>query len=1754
MSASRLFFSKAPVEPFVSSRLARWIVAIIIVTAVANAGIAGIYVHQQHNIHRIKTIADTIHHGRIDLAKGFLHLSQDGGHGSPFDRSKGLALINQSISSLERSIGDLGLGDAARWENFDKSLRSFRSRLAEASKSGADTQTQQVSMRLAFNELEEQVVLLDNFAQAHYNKVSSEVFREFFIVLCMAALLLAITSFIIIHTSRTIKVYDVALEEGQLFAGDVINSITANIAVLDRNGDIIAVNEAWMQFARENDCPERDAYVGTNYLKVCEEAHRRDGDELAAQVMQSIQSVLEGTETTFSIEYPCHSPNKERWFYMRAARLRGKGTGVVITHADITGRKRAEEEIKAINVFLDRVIDMAPFAMWISDKKGTVIRVNRSLCESINLTEDNIVGKYNVFNDVNLKNQGIMTTVQRAFEEHETVRFGVFWKAAEAGHDDLRGGHDMHIDVSMFPILDSKGELLYVVCQWVDITELKHAEQALKKSAHQYRLLAQNTSDWIFFFDKDFNITYSSPSVENLTGYTAEEFIGNRDKFLEIVHPDDRPMVEEHRQHDSLCLDKTEIEYRIFHKDGSVRWIGHICKSVFDENGQYVGRQGANRDISARKQVEESLRRSEEHYRLIADNTADTITLLDMNLKRTYVSPSIFRLRGYTVAETMSHSLAEALTPASLIEVNRIMEEEMAREAAGNAPPDRSQTVELEQFCKDGSTIWAETTLSFIRDKEGKPLSILAVSRNISERKHAQEALIKSEARYKRIISTAKEGIAMTDENHRIVFVNTSMVEMTGYGEEELLGHNMLTMIFPEDVPEHREKMRQRREGATDVYERRFRRKDGRELWTIVSASPILDEQQRFQGSFAMFTDITLRKKTERDLEEERRSLERRVAERTAELTQANLLAEDLYNNAPCGYHSLSTDGVVVYINDTELGWLGYSREEVVGKTKFTEWLTPESLEHFQKNFPVFKQQGFIRDLEFNLVRKDGTILPVLISATAVLDKEGYYLMSRSTVIDYTSQQNAAKELKEANLTLVRASKMKEQFLSTMSHEIRTPLNAIVMLNHLLADSGLTLKQQQLVRKMDLSSRNLLGIVSDILDFSKIEAGRIDLETIPFDLDEVLDNLSNLATVKAQEKDLEMVFLVDEYVPHHLVGDPIRLGQVLHNLAGNAVKFTESGEIVISVAALKCEDGSVELEFRVQDTGIGMDRKELEHVFQPFTQADASTTRRYGGTGLGLAISKSLVSLMGGTLTAESEPGAGSIFRFTALFGLQEKKEYVERTAPQRIQGMRVLVADDKESLRRFIAGTLKHFSLETTTVETGAEAIEEAGRAHDRKQPYGLILLDYGMPNMNGMEAARRIKNIAALSRIPILLMVTNPIGNAEIQKALERGIVFLLTKPVSRSTLFDAIITVFAEPERKPATIEKKPAGRFDHARILLVEDNEINQDIVRTLLEDADMDVSTASNGEEAVTAFMHAREKPFDLILMDIRMPLMDGYQATREIRSHDPSYRAPIIAMTAEAIAGTAEKILQAGMNDYITKPIDPERLLNRISYWLRPERSEPGRDRQTVPPAASSLDVQEGLSRVRGDRALYRRLLAKFKKDHSGFLEKVRAGIDTLDYDGVAATLHGMKGLAGNIGATRLFDQVTKMEKAIRSNERSPNEVQNMLEGLTSAFQALVGDISAFEETTEQEKPVELPQESPTREVMEETLATMAGYLEESDARAADYMSVFRKVFRDSVYFSTVQEIETNVSHYDYQKALAVLHALKGTIEHQEGK
>jgi signal transduction histidine kinase/DNA-binding response OmpR family regulator/HPt (histidine-containing phosphotransfer) domain-containing protein len=764
-------------------------------------------------------------------------------------------------------------------------------------------------------------------------------------------------------------------------------------------------------------------------------------------------------------------------------------------------------------------------------------------------------------------------------------------------------------------------------------------------------------------------------------------------------------------------------------------------------------------------------------------------------------------------------------------------------------------------------------------------------------------------------------------------------------------------------------------------------------------------------------------------------------------------------------------------------------------------------------------------------------LLPTVALNTTILAAK----LETQQLLEHTQAQ--AAELAVARDAAEAATNAKSDFLANMSHEIRTPMNAIIGMSHLALKTELDPRQRGYVRKIQQSGQHLLGIINDILDFSKVEAGKLTIETIDFDLEKVLENVSDLICEKASAKGLELIFHIDPVVDMHPRGDPLRLGQILINFCNNAVKFTERGEIVVTARVQESDEKGQLVHFDVRDTGIGLTQEQMGRLFQAFEQADASTTRQHGGTGLGLAISKRLAQLMGGDVGVTSQVGQGSTFWFTAYLGKGEGK--ARRVVTPDLRGRRVLVIDDNAQAREVLSSMLQGMTFKVDEAPSGQEGIELVRQAAERGEPYDAAFVDWQMPGMDGIEAGRRILALPNLSTPPHLVMVT-AYGREEVMKQAEAtSFENVLIKPVTPSMLFDSVMQALSTGKPTDVGTHVSTSARFNFesirgARLLLVEDNELNREVATGLLEEAPVTVSAADNGEVAIQML---NESNYDMVLMDMQMPVMDGLTATRAIRQNSQFKDLPIIAMTANAMAGDREKCLEAGMNDQLAKPIDPDKLFGALLRWI-PAR--PAAPNAAVAPLAATqkspadsapleipgIDTQAALKRTGGNRQRYVSLLRRFADSQGGAVGEIRAALKAQDSATAQRTAHSLKGVAANLGVNAVASAAGSAELAIKTQ----SEVEPPLSELERTLFAVVAAIQGILPSAEKVESTLSGNGDPA--VVLQPLSQLKKLLEADDGEAAEFIVQAQGSFSAVLSGTEIETLSRMVGNFEYESAL----------------
>ena len=848
----------------------------------------------------------------------------------------------------------------------------------------------------------------------------------------------------------------------------------------------------------------------------------------------------------------------------------------------------------------------------------------------------------------------------------------------------------------------------------------------------------------------------------------------------------------------------------------------------------------------------------------------------------------------------------------------------------------------------------------------------------------------------------------------------------------------------------------------------------------------------------------------------------------------------------------LSPDGIIKTVNRVDM--FGVDQLKLIGQP------LSNYLEKGDEGAPLFSCDRLDNLIETSLVKENGEKIPVLISGSVMCQTESVVCQTDGDVIGVIvivkeiSDFKRAQDLLRTNEAQLMAAKManeaKSGFLANMSHEIRTPMNAIIGMSHLALNRAEDPRLQDYLSKIYQAGQSLLGIINDILDFSKIEAGKLSMESIPFQLDEVMDNLSNLISIKSREKGLEVLFAVANEVPRGLLGDPLRLGQILINLANNAVKFTESGEIVVRAELFSSNQDHVTLKFSVQDSGIGMTPEQVSRLFQSFSQADVSTTRKYGGTGLGLTISKRLTEMMEGEIWVESQWGEGSTFIFTGVFGLHEEAVTVP-VANSDLRGKRLLVVDDSPTSREILHEMASSLFFETELVASGGEALDLLEQAVREERPFELVLMDWKMAGMDGIETSKQIKNKSNLINPKPLILLVTAYDREEMMRRSE-GVVLdgFLTKPVTHSDFLNATMAAFGKGEiqhtRKISKLGLEAVSGRQGATLLLVDDNAINQQVARELLELAGFQIQIAHNGQEAIDAVL---EKKFDALLMDIQMPVMDGYRATQILRDNPKFKDLPIIAMTANAMAGDREKCLMAGMNDHIVKPIDPQEMFSTLAKWVKVRE---GAEKVEIPlpmvdlnvelPKLPGVDLKIALHRVAGNYKLYFDLMRRFVSDQEDVAKQIEQALMAGEQSLAERLAHTAKGVSGSLGATQLQTFAGELESAIK--EGDTKRTQSALLPFKETLNQLVEGISLFLSSIVSQQTVESTGQSVTREEGLSILSELRQLVMDDDGESESFFLDHRDRLVAFLDLDKLSRLADQLQAFDFEMALETVDAI----------
>jgi PAS domain S-box-containing protein len=1254
---------------------------------------------------------------------------------------------------------------------------------------------------------------------------------------------------------------------------------------------------------------------------------------------------------------------------------------------------------------------------------------------------------------------------QAGLEEFKTAAFEVFKKKEK--FTDLensllaKDGNIVWVSTNGLPFLNADGTLRGYRGSDTDITERKLAEQALLRSETKFRTLFDSSSDAIMMFNETGFFDCNEAALRMFGCDTREEFC-NR-------HPADFSPPEQPDGTDSMTLANKRISLAMEVGSSHFEWVhrringedfpAEVLINAMELEGKRVV-QAVVRDITERNRMRENLLKSEERLNLAMSVANDGMWDWDINGNSLYFDTRYFTMAGYEPNEFPEEfeEWEKRVHPDDIKQALAAIEEHII----GNI---ETYSAQFRFKRKDGEWMWIRAIGKIVaRNEYGEPMRMVGTHTDVTARKLAEEGQEKLQSQLSNALEMAHLGPWEYDATNDIFTFNDYFYKVFGTTAEEVGGYTMSSeeyarrFVHPDDIHFVENSIKE----AMETTDANFRKQmEHRFLYTDKTVGYIA--VRFFINKGALGQTITTYG-VNQDITERKRGEEA--------ILKAKERSETILNSIQSGVLVIDAEThEIVDANPSALAMIGAERDEVIGQVCH-RFVCPRKV----GACPITDEGDWVDNRETVLLKKNGESTDILKTVVPILLDGRRRLLE--TFVDITDRKKVEKELLHLNEHLEQqtafastmaneaamANAAKSEFLANMSHEIRTPMNGVIGMTGLLLDTKLEGDQRRYAETVMASAESLLGLINDILDFSKIEAGKMELEALDFDLRALLDDFAEMMAFRAQEKGLEFLCAAAPDVPAFLQGDPGRLRQILINLAGNAVKFTHKGEICVRADLQSETADEVFVRFSVRDTGIGIPKDKQDILFQQFTQVDSSTTRKYGGSGLGLAISKQLTELMNGEIGVDSEEGQSSEFWFTARFRKQPDHEH-DLTPTANVQGVRILIVDDNATNREILQVQFNAWGAkpgEAADAEAALHLLHEAVQEND---PYQIAVLDMHMPGTGGEDLGKAIKADLAIKDTQLVMMTS--LGQRGDAKRLEKiGFAAYLTKPVRQSDLFDSLTSILTGKTHKTGrpvvTRHSIREIRRSNVRILLAEDNITNQQVALAILKKLGLSADAVANGVEAVKAL---ETIPYDLVLLDCQMPEMDGYEATRQIRSPESKVHnreVPIIAMTANTLQGDRDKCIEAGMNDYLSKPVEPQHLAEMLEKWLPDEKESASRTHKLLEKedigvggeadtTLPTFDKAGMMERLMNDQDLAKEVLAIFLEDIPQQIQALKDFLAANDKQGIVLQAHTIKGAAANVGGEALREAASRMEKKAKDGKIS--DVQTCMTNLEKEFE-----------------------------------------------------------------------------------------------------
>ena len=1305
----------------------------------------------------------------------------------------------------------------------------------------------------------------------------------------------------------------------------------------------------------------------------------------------------------------------------------GKITAISTTIRDVTALRGAE----AAQALAASIIDSSDDGISSATLDGTILSCNRAAERMSGYTSEEIIGK-NVAVLARPERLGRLPKIL------EAVRNGL-----SIGPVDVilraKDGRGINASFSIFPIRNADGAVVGASGIARDIAHRLRAEQKLIESESRFRRVFENNGSVMLLIDPlTGRINSANQAASAFYGYSQDQLAG---MSIDQVNVLSSPTISSEMQ---LALHKQQSYFYSKHRlnSGESRDV-EVRSSPIDVDGKQLLFSIVH-DVTERRRVEAQLQERDETFRLLTENIRELFWMMDgEGTRMQYLSPAFDGIWGFPREQAYVDlkKLMDSIHPSD----TKSAEEAFKKQLLG-------ESTDIEFRISAGETErWIRDRSFPIRAADGRILRVVGVAEDITEAKQTRDALRKSEELFRATFDQAAIGILHISLDGRLQRSNTRFSEIIGYSQEEIVGLALADISLPEDLPESQRLFQLLIDGApsTPRWDKRYVRKDGSLAWVRVTSSALRDGDKQILHFITIIEDITERKKAEADLQEaqlQSSKLQEAVLRLELESAQkTNDLHRLILEAAGEGIYGLDKDGLTTFANPSATTMLGYQPHELIGKSQHAmiHHSHPDGSIYEKETCHIYEalHDGKVHFCDTEVFwRKDGTSFPVAYTSTPMM-QDGKP-NGAVVVFQEISERKRRERADAANLA-------KSEFLASVSHEIRTPLNGVIGMTGLLLDTELTDEQRHYAGTVRGCGKALLGLINDVLDFSKIEAKKLELEILHFDLQDLFEELSTTLAVTAHAKGLELCFLIDPETPTHVVGDPARLRQILFNLTGNAVKFTQEGEVAVRASVERRNESSCLLRFAVRDTGIGIPKAKLDAIFDRFTQVESSTTRRFGGTGLGLAISKELAELMGGQIGVKSQEGDGSEFWFTIPLGLESSVEDAERTNFRSLTDVRLLIVDDSSVSREMLKGLTAAWGMRPCEADCGLAAIQALLRANLENDPFQIAIIGMQMSDMDGETLGRTIKADAVLSNARLVMLA--PLGSRQKKTSWDEiGFISCVTKPVRREELFRQLSRAYEDEGssdqlsgKDPKTPRTRPmhCRVRDGARILLVEDNSINQEVALGMLKKLGLHADAVGNGAEAIKSL---ELFPYDLVLMDMRMPVMDGLEATRQIRDPQSAvldHSVPVIALSANAMNSDREASLAAGVVDSVPKPVSIDDLRVTLERWLPSE----GHGTSGVPSTSSQpqpfdeklvvFDRAGVFNRVMGDEELISDYLLSFLADFPDQLRTLKNYIKLMDASACSLKAHSIKGASATLGAQMLQRAAAAIESAANSSD-----------------------------------------------------------------------------------------------------------------------